>query len=133
MKVFEAGQIREIDEYTIRHEPVPSVDLMERAALGCVHWLARHVSPDHRILVFSGPGNNGGDGWAIARLLADRGYNRISLFLLQISHIISPDSVINRQRLEEQHKVTISEISIENDFPVIENQDVIIDALLDRG
>ena len=46
MKVFEARQIREIDEYTILHEPVASVDLMERAATGCADWLSSRIKPD---------------------------------------------------------------------------------------
>jgi ADP-dependent NAD(P)H-hydrate dehydratase / NAD(P)H-hydrate epimerase len=133
MKVFEANQIREIDEYTIRNEPVASVDLMERAATGCANWISSHVQPGENIRIFSGPGNNGGDGWAIARLMAALGYSRISLYLLQISKIISADSVINRQRLEEQKKVPVIEISREADFPVIGTQDVIIDALFGSG
>jgi len=133
MKVFETGQIREIDEYTIRQEPVASVDLMERAAMGCVGWLSSHLQPTDNIKVFSGPGNNGGDGWAIARLMADRGYDHIRLYLLQISRIISADSVINRKRLEEQNKVPIFEISSEADFPYISGEDVVIDALFGSG
>jgi ADP-dependent NAD(P)H-hydrate dehydratase / NAD(P)H-hydrate epimerase len=133
MKVFEANQIREIDEYTIRNEPVASVDLMERAAMGCVSWISSHVRTGENIRIFSGPGNNGGDGWAIARLMAARGYHQISLYLLQISKIISPDSVINRQRLEEQNKVPVIEISREADFPVIGSHDIIIDALFGSG
>ncbi len=133
MKVFEARQIREIDEYTILHEPVTSVELMERAATGCVRWLSSHIKPDEPVKIFAGPGNNGGDGWAIARILADRGYMHISLYLLQISRIISGDSVINRHRLEEQNKVPVIEISSESDFPVLDNHDIIIDALFGSG
>ena len=133
MKVFETSQTREIDEYTILNEPVSSVDLMERASVGCVNWIFSRILPGESMIIFSGPGNNGGDGWAIARLLADRGYAHISLYLLQISRIISPDSVVNRQRLEVQKKVSISEISRESDFPEIRKQDVIIDALFGSG
>jgi ADP-dependent NAD(P)H-hydrate dehydratase / NAD(P)H-hydrate epimerase len=133
MKVFEARQIREIDEYTIRHEPVASIDLMERAALGCVNWLSLRIKPDEHIKIFAGPGNNGGDGWAVARILADRGYLRVSIFLLQISRIISGDSLVNRHRLEEQNKVPVFEISRESDFPLIDIHDVIIDALFGSG
>ena len=133
MKVFETRQIREIDDYTIRNEPVSSVDLMERAAAGCVNWLLSRILPGESIIIFAGPGSNGGDGWAIARLLADKGYAHISLYLLQISRIISPDSVVNRQRLEAQNKVSISEISQESDFPEIRKQEVIIDALFGSG
>jgi NAD(P)H-hydrate epimerase len=133
MKVFEARQIREIDEYTILHEPVVSVDLMERAATGCINWLSSHIKPDEYIKVFAGPGNNGGDGWAIARILADYGYQHIIIYLLQISKIISADSVVNRRRLEEQNKVPVFEISSESDFPLIDHHDIIIDALFGSG
>lgn len=133
MKVFKARQIREIDEYTILHEPVTSVDLMERAAAGCAKWLSSHSKPDEHIKIFAGPGNNGGDGWAIARILADRGYPYITIYLLQISRIISGDSAVNRRRLEEQNKVPIFEISSESDFPQMENHDIVIDALFGSG
>jgi ADP-dependent NAD(P)H-hydrate dehydratase / NAD(P)H-hydrate epimerase len=133
MKIFEARKIREIDEYTILHEPVASVDLMERAATGCADWLISHIRPDKCVRIFAGPGNNGGDGWAIARILADRGYFHISLYLLQISRIISADSVVNRRRLEEQNKVPVFEISRESDFPPIDRDDIIIDALFGSG
>jgi hydroxyethylthiazole kinase-like uncharacterized protein yjeF len=133
MKIFNTRQIREIDEYTIRNEPITSVHLMERAALGCVNWLTDRIGQDSHILIFAGPGNNGGDGWAIARLMADRGYNHVSLYLLQISHIISPDSVVNRERLLDQQKVAVNEIREESDFPVIASNDVIIDALFGSG
>jgi NAD(P)H-hydrate epimerase len=133
MKVFEARQIREIDEYTILHEPVASVDLMERAATGCVNWLSSFIKPEEHVKIFAGPGNNGGDGWAIARILTDRGFPHISLFLLQISRIISGDSAFNRRRLEEQNKVPIFEISSESDLPLLDNHDIIIDALFGSG
>jgi ADP-dependent NAD(P)H-hydrate dehydratase / NAD(P)H-hydrate epimerase len=133
MKVFEASQIREIDEYTILHEPIASVDLMERAASGCVEWLCARLKPDDHIKIFAGPGNNGGDGWAIARILANWGYMHISLYMLQISRIISNDSVVNRHRLQEQNKVPIFEISSENDFPRLDHHDLIIDALFGSG
>jgi ADP-dependent NAD(P)H-hydrate dehydratase / NAD(P)H-hydrate epimerase len=133
MKVFEARQIREIDAYTILHEPVASVDLMERAATGCADWLCSAIKADVDIKIFAGPGNNGGDGWAIARILAGRGYLHIHLYLLQISRIISGDSVVNRHRLEEQNKVPVFEISSESDFPHLDDQDIVVDALFGSG
>ncbi len=133
MKVFEARQIREIDEYTILHEPVASVDLMERAAAGCADWLSAFIRPEQHVKIFAGPGNNGGDGWAIARILANCGYSHISLYLLQISQIISTDSVVNRRRLEEQNKVPVFEISSESDFPPLGKDEIVIDALFGSG
>lgn len=133
MKIFETRQIREIDEYTIRNEPVSSDGLMERAAMGCAAWIMENFSPEYSILVFTGPGNNGGDGWAIARLLADQGYGNIRLYHLQISHILSPDAETNRQRLISQNKVRVLEISEASAFPEILKKDVIIDALFGSG
>jgi NAD(P)H-hydrate epimerase len=99
MKIFKTSEIREIDAYTIRNEPVISADLMERAALGCVKWIESNIARDTPLAVFTGPGNNGGDGWAVARLLSDRGYDCIQVFQLQISRSISPDTALNRNRL----------------------------------
>jgi hydroxyethylthiazole kinase-like uncharacterized protein yjeF len=133
MKIFETRQIREIDEYTIRNEPVSSDGLMERAAMGCAAWILDNIARENSFLVFTGPGNNGGDGWAIARLLADQGYGNIKLYHLQISRIISSDSEMNRQRLISQNKVRVSEISDASAFPHILKTDVVIDAIFGSG
>ncbi len=73
--ILEADQMRAADQHTIEHEPITSIDLMERAARACVGWLVEHeqqllggVQEPH-YEVFCGPGNNGGDGLAIARML----------------------------------------------------------------
>jgi NAD(P)H-hydrate epimerase len=133
MKVFTTSQIREIDAYTINHEPVSSIDLMERAALGCTDWLVRRIPTDRRVLIFAGPGNNGGDGWAVARMMAERGYHRIMLFLLKINRTLSPDSEVNRKRLSKQKLVPVYEISAPEDFPEIRKEDIVIDALFGSG
>jgi len=133
MKVFETRQIREIDAFTISHEPVSSSELMERAAAGCVKWITDHIPSHAFIRIFAGPGNNGGDGWAIARLLADQKYGNIRMYPLQISGIISSDSDHNRGRLNEQGLVPVKEISKESDFPALNQEDIVIDALYGSG
>ena len=75
MKIFRSDQIREIDDYTILNEPISSVDLMERAALKLFEWIVRRFERSKRIIIFSGPGNNGGDGLALTRLLSEERYN----------------------------------------------------------
>ena len=79
MKVFDCRQIRKIDAYTIEHEPIASIDLMERAARACVSWMESRIDTDAEVMVFTGPGNNGGDGWAIARLLKDIDYQNVTV------------------------------------------------------
>ncbi len=134
MKIFDTRDIREIDEFTIHNEPISSIDLMERAAKGCAVWIAEYMPKLSKpIRIFTGPGNNGGDGWAIARLLNEKGYNNIQLYHLQISKIISKDSKYNRQLLLDQGKVPVSDIQQESDFPDIGSSDLIVDALFGSG
>lgn len=66
--------MRQCDSNTIQHYGVPSLVLMERAALGVVEEIEKQVDFSGNILVVCGTGNNGGDGFAIGRILAQRGY-----------------------------------------------------------
>ena len=89
MKILTAEQVRQWDQYTIQHEPIASINLMERAAAKGVDWLVQRDSfgekngyPGNSFSVFCGKGNNGGDGLAIARLLAEK--NILLLFTYSI-------------------------------------------------
>lgn len=70
MKILTAAQMRAVDQATIE-AGIPGLVLMENAAHRVVEAMRAHFAPlcDHRILVFCGKGNNGGDGLAIARIL----------------------------------------------------------------
>ena len=63
MKIFPTTDIRQLDAYTIEHEPIASIDLMERAANAIVKELTNQWpdKDDTRFVIFAGPGNNGGD------------------------------------------------------------------------
>ena len=74
MKIFATHQIKELDAYTISHEPIDSIDLMERAAEALVEAITqRWEEKETPFVLFAGPGNNGGDALAVARLLSQRG------------------------------------------------------------
>jgi len=133
MKIFTTRQIRELDGYTIEHEPVASIDLMERAAMACAKWLCAHFDRHASLVILAGPGNNGGDGWAIARLLAEKGYREIRLYLAAFSAELSPDAAVNRQRLMDQHLVPVSVMDSADQFPVIRPTDIVIDSLFGSG
>ena len=72
MKILSAEQIRKWDEFTILNEPISSIDLMERAASKCTEWIGEAGLTKNPVKIFCGKGNNGGDGLAIARQLADQ-------------------------------------------------------------
>ena len=133
MKILSIKQIREADAYTISHEPIASIDLMERAANACTTWMCNMFEQGQELVFFVGPGNNGGDGWAMARQLADKGYRNIKLYLLGKAEKISEDSQVNRHRLQIQKLVTITEMTDEKDFPVISHGAIILDALFGSG
>ena len=67
MKIFTSAQIHELDKYTIEHEPVSSINLMERAAKALTHAITEDYSTRTPVVVFAGPGNNGGDALAVDR------------------------------------------------------------------
>ena len=95
MKIFTSAQIRELDKYTIDHEPIKSIDLMERAAKAITQAITSVWSRTTPMVVFAGPGNNGGDALAVTRMLLDQGYN-VQAFLFNISGHLSEDCAANR-------------------------------------
>ena len=100
MKILPVPLIREADAYTIQHEPIADIDLMERAAAACYHWLEKKLDKTHKIMIFCGPGNNGGDGLAIARMLFRSGFI-VEVLLLSDPGKITPSCRINYERLQE--------------------------------
>ncbi len=130
MKILYSEQVQELDKYTIKNEPILSVNLMERAAKACTKWIIGKFKNKSNVKIFVGPGNNGGDGLAIARMLANKGF-KVSVFLKSIK--FSPDAQINYERIRSQKKIKISILRNEQDFPKINKSDLIIDALFGSG
>lgn len=126
--VFSAGQIKAVDAATIAGEPVSSLHLMERAARACVEAFRPHLSPllQHHVHVFCGPGNNGGDGLAIARMLREVGYH-VFVYLVPFK-ALTPEAEANRKLLTDIHT-----INGPGDLPEIFPGDTVIDALLGIG
>lgn len=132
MKIFTTKQIAELDRYTIENEPIADIDLMERASLQIVNWLLTNISNERRLVYFAGPGNNGGDALAIARLMAEHDYS-VSVYLLDFGRDLSGSPAINWQRLIDQEKVALLHIKREDDFPELYETDVVLDGLFGSG
>lgn len=131
MKIFNCSQIREIDAKTIRNEPVVSIDLMERAAHKVFSWLTGRFSRPARFIVFAGPGNNGGDGLAVSRMLINSGYNTETFCIIQGK--TSEDFNINLRQLEELTGSKVRYIDSKEDMPFIDSESVVIDAIFGSG
>lgn len=132
MKILTAAQIKAWDEYTILNEPISSIDLMERASAACVNWILNHYPSKDQFSIFCGKGNNGGDGLAIARLLAEKG-KFIQVHVLEFGFKGTDDFQTNLNRLHQYPQVQIQFIqSIEHIHPVPPKR-LVIDALFGVG
>lgn len=132
MKLFTSGSIRNIDSYTIKNEPVESVNLMERAAMSLLGWITANIERSRRVIVVAGPGNNGGDGLALARMLYHERYS-VTVCTLHHSSSISTDCGINMERLRQIADITSVEIMSPDDLPELLDDDIIIDAIFGTG
>ncbi len=82
MKYIVTGKdMKKVDDYTINKIGIPSLVLMERAALCVTDAVCKNESKDKKILVVAGVGNNGADGVAVCRMLHLKGYN-VSLYII---------------------------------------------------
>ena len=113
MKIFTSAQIHELDKYTIENEPVKSIDLMERAAKAITQAITDVWNSATRVIVFAGPGNNGGDALAVARMLIEMNY-QVKTYLFNISGHLSADCAENKDRLIKK-KALFTEVTVEFD------------------
>ncbi|RZK62801.1 MAG: NAD(P)H-hydrate dehydratase [Hymenobacter sp.] len=130
MKLLTAAQIRQLDQATIREQRTTSTELMERAATAVAEWLMRHFDPHHTpdVLLLCGPGNNGGDGLALARLLYHAGYP-VRLALLPAA-TYSDDYQHNHHVLPKV--IPIQELSAEA-LPELRPDTLVVDAFFGTG
>lgn len=132
LPLLTAAQLREADAYTIAHEPIPSIDLMERASNAFVCWFVNHFpNKSERITVYCGTGNNGGDGLAIARILHQHGYNAIDIVIARFSDKSTEDFNINLQKAMRTG-LPVKEIA-SGAVPENSESEILIVALLGTG
>ncbi len=132
MKIFTSAQIHELDKYTIDNEPIKSIDLMERAAKALTQVIVDTWSSTTPVIVFAGPGNNGGDALAVARMLADKNYD-VKVWLFNISGQLSADCAVNKQRFIDKRSKALVEVTQEFEPPVLEANMLIVDGLFGSG
>ena len=133
MKIFFTNETKKLDEYTIEHEPVSSIDLMERAASSVTFEIMSRWQRNTRVVVFAGPGNNGGDALAVARMLIEEGY-KLETYLFNPFQKLSPDCSKNKDRLKDIEGIHLTEV-IKGDFlpPRLDTQTLVIDGLFGSG
>ena len=133
MKLFPTKSLKDIDAYTIEHEPIASIDLMERAAVALTDAICRQYSDTNTpVVVFAGPGNNGGDALAVARLMANQGY-RPEVYLFNVKGTLSPDCQTNADRLQATRGARLVEVSAQFTPPMLTSDHIVLDGLFGSG
>ena len=136
MKILSIEKIREADRYTIENEPISSEGLMERAAGQVFEWLLQHINKDNKVKIFCGSGNNGGDGLVVARRLTEVGIDVTAYVIAsgtQWSEAIQPEQSKPCPVRLDCHVASLLAMTDSSDFPLITENDIIIDALFGSG
>lgn len=106
---------------------------MERAAKAITHAITEEWTTHTPVVVFAGPGNNGGDALAVARLLINEGY-KVKTYLFNITNHLSDDCVLNRQRLlDGKHAKDLIEVTAKFDPPELTADMLVVDGLFGSG
>ncbi len=133
MKIFSSAQLYEADSVTTQKQNISSADLMERAGSQIFNWLHRHIQgAPVSVHIFCGIGNNGGDGLVVGRLLIEHGYNVI-VYVVNCSDKRSKDFLTNYDRIKNVTKDWPRLMKSEADFPDINPEDIVIDAIFGIG
>lgn len=129
-KIFKTSDLQKLDKYTIENEPVTSLDLMERAATIFTEKLLIFFPNNHIFNILAGFGNNGGDGYVVARLLLKKGLN-VKVFGLHGNSVLSPDCAVNRKRFIDMGGCYIEVKNPDNLQP--DENSVLVDAIFGAG
>ncbi len=133
MKIFSADQLYEADKDTIVNQKITSEELMEHAGTQIFNWLHHRLSgAPVPIRIFCGIGDNGGDGLVLGRLLINNGYN-VFVYVVNCSDKRSQNFLHNYQKIKDISKEGPELMKGESDFPIINPEDIIVDAIFGIG
>ncbi|HOM02315.1 MAG TPA: NAD(P)H-hydrate dehydratase [Acetivibrio sp.] len=137
MRIVTPVQMREIDSYTINSIGIPGIVLMENAAVRMTDEILKDYGSivNKNIVLFAGKGNNGGDAFAVARHLCNKGANTV-VFILAAKKDISGDARINLDILEKMGIETVEVLEsgkLEEVEARLERADLVVDGIFGTG
>lgn len=135
LKILSSAAMREVDRRTIEEFGVPGAVLMESAGMRIAEFIFSRFPKESRIVVLTGPGNNGGDGLVAARLLAQVGY-QVSLWSTVKSGGYKGDAALNDKYLLKTnfpYRRLSQSADIEQFGHDLNSADLLVDALLGIG
>lgn len=139
MYVLSAEQLRQVDRLCAERFGVPSIVLMENAALGVATVIRDQLAgvSDPCVLIFCGPGNNGGDGFALARHLHNDGF-AVSIVSVKSVDDCAGDAGVNARIARAMGVPIFAAGSVPGDAAQaarreLGDPDLVVDALLGTG
>jgi len=133
MKVTTAAEMREIDRITTAKYGVPSLTLMENAGSGATQFILEHYPEARLVTVICGKGNNGGDGFVVARRLHDVG-RAVVVLLLAGAEELKGDAATMFERLPLQPVFVPRSAELSGKLlRSLSECDLIVDAILGTG
>jgi NAD(P)H-hydrate epimerase len=134
MKVVTAHTMQEIDRLAIEENGIPGLELMEQAGSRCADEIIARYGRTGNCVIFAGKGNNGGDGYVIARLLGQKGWG-VTVVVLADRGAIGGDAARNLDRLSP---AVVSFYTREGQLADLQREkllqaDVLVDALFGTG
>lgn len=124
--------MREADRYCIEKLQIPGLLLMEAAARSVAEQMEKSCRKDQKILVICGTGNNGGDGFAIARMLKIKGYS-VRIFLTGNPRMLSGDAKTNFDMLSAYQISVLTQDQASVLEGIINQSDWVVDAMFGTG
>ncbi|MCD6363782.1 MAG: NAD(P)H-hydrate dehydratase [Synergistetes bacterium] len=134
MKLLTAEEMREIDRFAIEELKIPGIILMENAGLRTLIGMQKVVQDilHRKVLIVAGKGNNGGDGFVIARHIFNQG-GSVKIALCASFSEVKGDARINLE-IAQNMGIEIIEVSKKEDLnALLRESDLIVDALLGTG
>ncbi len=123
--VLDSSQMKEVDRYSIEEAGIPSLVLMERAALSVCAVVEEQVKTGAKVLSVCGTGNNGADALACARILSQRGYQTAVCLVGDREHATKEFDT----QLSILEKLCVSIVTMDE----INDYDIIIDGIFGIG
>ncbi|MFC1587272.1 NAD(P)H-hydrate epimerase, partial [Planctomycetota bacterium] len=133
MRAYSVAEIREMDRAAIEDYGVPGVVLMENAGRAAAELFAAQLQPGERVLITCGRGNNGGDGFVIARHLQNAGFRVQVMITTDEENIKTSADAWTNYAIIKKMNVPLARYTVEKLESFLAAADVVVDALLGTG
>ncbi len=125
-ELYRVVQIREAERIAIQELQIPAMQLMRSAGLAAFNALQQRWPDVYRLSVFCGAGNNAGDGYVLARLALQAGYNVIVYSVANVAHLKADALMAYQEYVQSGGRVLAFDVNLKP-------SGIIVDALLGTG